>query len=101
MPRQIKKLMMLSTILVSAASGCALKPPKVKLCIHVAEQSKFRCKDPETGKHYDLSYNGANRFIATSPDDYKKVLDFVDDAMRELRGNNLFIDPEMEILGSH
>lgn len=61
--------------------SCALKPPKIDVCIHVQEQAKFRCKSMKTDNKYDRSYEEAPRYIAISPDDYNDVLDFIDEIL--------------------
>lgn len=61
-------------VLSAVCSGC-VSGPKVVVCISDPINHGFQCSDPDDNRSF-LSYDDSENYVAFSPDDAKKLLQY-------------------------
>lgn len=59
-------------------------PPAVDYCIHSFKFKKFYCSNSKDGSEKELTYQQADKYISISPDDYRKILDYIDEVTERM-----------------
>lgn len=70
--------------------SCQTTVPAIDYCIHSSKFQKFYCTNSKTKERKELNYMEANKYISVSPDDYKKIIDFITE-VTEQAGLSIFL----------
>lgn len=89
---------LIAVMMIWVATSC-VTVPNVGYCLQDTARSKLHCSESMTGRDYELQYQESNRYICMSPQDYKKILDYIAEIteMAGLRAKNIRIENEQRI----